>query len=67
MKSWKTTVCGVVTVAAGAVAVAPGMDPVIAKTAGVIAAIATGLIGIFARDNNKTSEDVKAGPRPPGQ
>jgi len=57
MKSWKTTVCGVVAAAAGGVAAA-NIDPTITKIATIAATIATGLIGFFARDNNKSSEDV---------
>jgi hypothetical protein len=60
MKSWKTTVCGIVIAAAGGVAAASGLDPVVTKVAAVVASIATGLLGIFARDNNKTSEQVGA-------
>ena len=33
--------------------------PLAGKIAGIVAALATGLTGLFARDNDKSSEDVK--------
>ncbi len=64
MKSWKTTVAGIIAAAAGGVASA-GLDPVITKVAGIVATIATAAIGFFARDNNVTSEQAGANvPKP---
>lgn len=57
MKSWKTTLCGAIAAAAGGVAAA-NLNPLVTKIAGIIAALATGLTGLFARDNDKSSEDV---------
>jgi hypothetical protein len=59
MKSWKTTVCGIIAAAAAGVASAD-MDPIVTKIAGIIAAIATAALGYFARDNKVTSEDAGA-------
>jgi hypothetical protein len=59
MKSWKTTAAGAVAAAASGIASA-NLDPLITKIAGIVAALATGLVGLFARDNDKSSEDVAA-------
>lgn len=59
MKNWKTTLCGVVAAAATGVAASyASSDPVIAKIAGVIAAIATAALGFFAKDSNITGGTV---------
>ena len=49
--------CGAIAAAAGGVAAA-NLNPLVTKIAGIIAALATGLTGLFARDNDKSSEDV---------
>ncbi len=55
MKNWKTTVCGIVAAAAAGVAATyMSSDPLIAKIAGIVAAIATALLGLFAKDSNVT-------------
>ena len=59
MKSWKTTLCGAIAAAAGGVAAA-NLDPLVTKIATVVASLASGLVGLFARDNDKSSEDVNA-------
>jgi len=60
MKNWKTTVCGIVAAsAAGVAATYMASDPMIAKIAGVIAAIATGAMGILAKDRNVTGGNVR--------
>ena len=59
--SWKTTVGGVVSVLLAVLNIADGLingTPINWTVS--IAAITTGLGLIFARDNNKTSEQVKA-------
>lgn len=59
MKSWKTTVCGAVAALGTYLATIP--DPAWLGTLGkVLVAVATAGIGLFARDNDKTSEDVNA-------
>jgi hypothetical protein len=65
MKSWKTTVCGILAaVAAGITLVAiPMLDNDPATTANwgaFLAAAVAGLGLLFARDHDKTSEDVGA-------
>ena len=65
MKSWKTTVCGILAaVAAGITLVAIPMldeDPATAANWGAFGATLAAAIGLlFARDNNKTSEDAGA-------
>ena len=65
MKSWKTTVCGVLaTMAAGITLVAiPLLDNDPATTAqwGAFGATLAAALGLtFARDNDKSSEDVGA-------
>lgn len=59
MKSWKTTLCGAIAAAAGGIAAA-NLDPLVTKIATVVSSLASGLVGLFARDNDKTSEDVAA-------
>ena len=62
--SWKTTLGGVVSILMAALNIADGLlngTPI--NWAVTIAAITTGLGLIFARDNDKTSEAVKATPR----
>jgi hypothetical protein len=59
MKSWKTTLCGAIAAAAGGIAAA-NLDPLVTKIATIVASVASGLVGFFARDNDKTSEDVAA-------
>ena len=59
MKSLKTTLCGAIAAAAGGIAAA-NLDPLVTKIATVVASLASGLVGFFARDNDKTSEDVAA-------
>jgi len=56
MKSWKTTVLGVV--AAGAMAMSTMSDG--ATIAEVINALAVAALGVLARDNNVTSEAAGA-------
>lgn len=55
--SWKTTLCGVIAAAATGIANA-NISPVLTKICGMIAMLATAGIGFFARDNDKSSEDV---------
>jgi hypothetical protein len=59
MKSWKTTLFGILTAAAGGVATT-STDPQTGKWAMLIGAICTGLMGIFSRDNKVTSEQAGA-------
>lgn len=59
MKSWKTTLCGV----AGAIGTylltetAPSWLPILGK---FLVGLSVAGVGFFARDNDKTSEDVNA-------
>jgi hypothetical protein len=57
MKSWKTTLCGAVAAAAGGIAAA-NLDPLVTKIATIVASLASGMVGFFARDNDKSSEQV---------
>jgi hypothetical protein len=59
MKSWKTTLCGAIAAAAGGIAGA-NLDPIVTKIATIVASLASGLVGFFARDNDKSSESVNA-------
>lgn len=69
--SWKTTVFGLMAAIGGAVLtglatgfIDPGDLPKWVKgVAGLLSVIGTAGIGFFARDNNKTSEDVGAKPQ----
>ena len=57
MKSWKTTVCGGI-VAVGSWA-ATQTDPAWLGTVGqILVGVGTAAIGFFARDNDKSSEQV---------
>jgi len=65
MKSWKTTACGILAaIAAGITLVAIPLldnDPATAANWGAFGASLAAAVGLlFARDNNKTSEDVGA-------
>jgi hypothetical protein len=61
MKSWKTTLCGVVAIIGGTLVQFFPEYPLAAKIGGALAAAATGIGLLFARDNNVTSEQVGAG------
>jgi len=59
MKSWKTTVCGLI----GAIGayLATTNDPSWLPTLGkLLSGVSVALIGFFARDNNVTSEQAGA-------
>ena len=61
MTSWKTTVGGIIALVGGALMVVPDTAPgasYVKPWAPFIAALGTGIIGLYARDNNKSSEDV---------
>jgi hypothetical protein len=62
--SWKTTVLGILALIAavsqGGIAFLDG-DPSTSVNFETIGLAIMGLIGLFTRDNDKTSEDVKAG------
>ena len=64
MKSWKTTLAGIAAVVAAlAAAVAAKLDgdpATVADWGAVLAALSAGAGLLFARDNDKTSEDVGA-------
>ena len=59
MKSWKTTLSGIVAAAATGVAGAY-QGTTIGQVAGYVAMFATAAIGFFARDNSVTSEQAGA-------
>ena len=56
MKSWKTTLGGIL----AAVGISMKHDPRLAPYADVISAIGIALVGFSARDNNVTSEQAGA-------
>jgi hypothetical protein len=60
MKSWKTTLFGILTAAAGGVATT-ATDPQVGKWGALLSAVFAGLIGLFSRDNKVTSEQAGAG------
>ena len=60
MNSPKTTWCGAVAAAAAALATA-GLDPTTSKVAGIVAAIATALMGYFAKDHDSPSLEQSRG------
>jgi hypothetical protein len=69
MKSWKTTLCGSLALIG---ALITQFYPEFAKHGGFVAALASGLGLLFARDNKVTSEDAgaktqgcPASPQPP--
>jgi hypothetical protein len=63
LRSWKTTLAGVVT--AGGVYLQTVHDPAWLNTCGqVMTGLGGFLTGLFARDSNKSSEQVGAGPAP---
>jgi len=59
MKSWKTSLCGVLALIG---ALIPQFYPAQSRHGAFLAAFAVGLGLIFARDNDKSSEDVGAKP-----
>lgn len=60
MKSWKTTLCGALAALGAYLTTQP--DPAWLATVGkVLSAVAVAGVGLFARDNDKTSADVGAG------
>lgn len=61
MKSWKTSVSG--SVAALGVYFANQTDPTLHIIGQVLTAVGTFLTGLFARDNNVTSEQAGAAPK----
>jgi hypothetical protein len=68
MKSWKTTLCGILGLVASAITLIalPLIDADPATTVNwgaVMAAVATAAGLFMARDNDKTSEQVGAGPQ----
>lgn len=65
MNSWKTTVCGLLSIVAAAITLiaipALDQDPLtVPNYTAFVASITAGIGLIFARDNNKTSEDAGA-------
>lgn len=68
MTSWKTLVGGIVGLIGGILQAIPGPDW-LRQLGVVIAGCGVGVLGITARDNDKTSEDVGAVPtvRPSGR
>ena len=57
MKSWKTTLCGALSALGAYLVTIP--DPAWLATVGkVLVGLGTAAISFFARDNDKSSEDV---------
>ncbi len=61
MKSWKTSVGGILT----SLGLLFHNDPAFSKYADLVAAVGSLLLGLAARDNNVTSEAAGAKPPPP--
>lgn len=59
LKSWKTTLCGIVATAAG-MAAQCFPETTAGKIAGIVAYVAGGLGLLLARDNGVTSEQAGA-------
>ena len=59
MTSWKTTLCGILAASGTAVAATETLDPVTRKIGGVVAVIATALLGVFAKDHSATPPAAK--------
>jgi hypothetical protein len=57
MKSWKTTLAGAIGALGAYFTTLPGTLHIVGQ---VLTATGTFLIGLFARDNDKSSEDVGA-------
>lgn len=60
MKSWKTTVAGFLGLVGGILQVVPG-PAWLRDLGGFLAGLGGFSVGIFARDNKRTSEEVGAG------
>lgn len=61
MKSWKTTLGGIIALIGGALLLVPDGAPGanwLKPWAAFISSIGAGVVGLFGRDNNRTSEDV---------
>lgn len=65
MKSWKTSLFGILAVACAGAQTTPGLPPWAAHLLAVAATAATGLGLLFARDYDKSSEDHDLPPPPP--
>lgn len=66
--SWKTTSAGIVSIATGGFAIYEAVQAKRLDQATFLSALTAILAGVgllFARDNNKTSEDVGATTKPP--
>lgn len=64
MTSWKTTLGGIIALLGAALLVVPDAAPgaaLVKPWAPFISAVGAGIIGIFGRDNNRSSEQVGAG------
>lgn len=60
-KSWKTTICGVATILSSigsTVAAVQHASVTIQVLAASITGLSAGLIGVFSRDNDKSSTDL---------
>ncbi len=58
MKSWKTTLCGGLTIVGTAMTQFFPEYPLVSKIGGFVAAVSTGVGLLFARDNNVSSESL---------
>ncbi len=65
VNSWRTTIAGLMAACGVSVALTPGLPAWITIAGKVVAAVGTGAIGFFARDNGKSDEDAGAKPKPP--
>jgi len=64
VKSWKTSLCGILGALCAALALIPEMPALGAKIFALLAPVFPNIGLLFARDNNVTSEQVNAG-KPP--
>jgi hypothetical protein len=64
MKSWKTSLCGILSLLALGISSAPGLSPTLAHILVQVSIACGGLAAIFARDNNVTSQSLGLDNRP---
>jgi hypothetical protein len=58
MKSWKTSLCGILSLLALGISSAPGLSPTLAHILVQVSIACGGLAALFARDNNVSSQSL---------